>query len=174
MCDRAPNFSPDGSKIVFFLYQAHLNKPGQIWVIDADGGNRKMLNNWGYRPAWSPDGKRIAFMSNKDCWAAWESADIYVMDADGKNVKILTDIGPSWDDYCSWSPDGTKIVFCSDRDGNFEIYVMNADGSNVQRLTNTPANNELEPDWTASTYAVEPAGKLKSTWGEIKALIRPH
>jgi TolB protein len=89
------------------------------------------------------------------------------MNADGSNVKILTTPGPSSESHPRWSSDGTKIAFVSNRDGNFEIYVMDADGSNVQRLTNTPAN-ERGLDWTAYSYGVESAGKLKSTWGKIK------
>ena len=68
-----------------------------------------------------------------------------------------------------WSPDGAKIAFCAtfDQDEKANIYVMNADGSNVQQLTNIP-ESESKPDWTAFSYAVEPAGKMKATWGRIK------
>jgi tol-pal system beta propeller repeat protein TolB len=158
-----PDWSPDGTEIVF-----DINKSGgcQIWVMDVDGGNPKMIQDKGFNPAWSPNGKRIAFTSMRNSWQ-WSACDIYVMDADGSNVKILTDIGQSDDDYPAWSPDGTRIAFSSKRDGNYEIYIMNADGSNVQRLTNTPAD-EFLPDWIASSYAVTPAGKLKSLWGKIK------
>lgn len=62
---------------------------------------------------------------------------------------------------------GGRIAYISNETGNYEIYVMDADGSNVQRLTNTP-QNEVFPDWTAFSYAVEPAGKLPTTWGETK------
>jgi hypothetical protein len=57
--------------------------------------------------------------------------------------------------------------------------MVNADGSDIQRLTKTPAANEFWPDWKASSYAVEPADKLRSTWGKIKRdlfsrnLLRP-
>jgi Tol biopolymer transport system component len=73
-----------------------------------------------------------------------------------------------------WSPDGKKIAFCIDPDGGnwdkSDIYIMDADGSNVQQLTNTPAS-EWGLDWTAYSYGVEPAGKLKSTWGKIKSKL---
>jgi len=54
-----------------------------------------------------------------------------------------------------------------DNPGSDDIYIMDADGKNVQRLTNSP-EIEYYPDWTASSYAIEPAGKLKSTWEKIK------
>jgi Tol biopolymer transport system component/beta-lactamase regulating signal transducer with metallopeptidase domain len=171
--DRGPDWSPDGKRIAFHLYLITVNKPNQVHVMDVEGSNRRMLHSWSSCPAWSPDGTEIAFHSWRDGWNQWESSDIYVMNADGANVKRLTEPGPASEYDPSWSPDGAKIVFSSNRDGNFEIYVMDADGQNVQRLTNT-SEDEFEPDWTAFSYAVEPAGKLKSTWGKIKALIRPH
>jgi Tol biopolymer transport system component len=89
------------------------------------------------------------------------------MNSDGSNVKTLTVPSPAIDAYPDWSPDGTKIIFVSDQDNpgsnQPHLYIMDADGSNVQRLT--PGS---EPDWTAFSYGVEPAGKLKSTWGKIK------
>jgi len=169
--DRYPVWSSDGTKIAFYFYNQIVNqKPNQVWIIDADGGNRKMLYDWGRDPDWSPDDKRIVFNSGRAAWNAWQSNDIYVMDADGSNVEILTKPGPSWEECPKWSPDGRKIVFASDWDNpqvNFEIYVMNADGSNVQRLTNTNGG-EWSPDWTAVSHPVEPTGKLNITWGEIK------
>ena len=82
------------------------------------------------KPFWSPDGKMIAFESNRG--SNWE---IYVMNADGSGQTNLTN-NPTADDGTSfWSPDGKMIAFNSYRDGNFEIYVMNADGSGQKRLT---------------------------------------
>jgi DNA-binding winged helix-turn-helix (wHTH) protein/dipeptidyl aminopeptidase/acylaminoacyl peptidase len=80
-------------------------------------------------PEWSPDGKRIAFASNRD-----GAKNIYVMNADGSSVVRLTN-GSVADDVPVWSPDGTKILFGSMRDGNLEIYIMNSDGSDQTRLT---------------------------------------
>ncbi len=78
--------------------------------------------------AWSPDGTKIAFTSDRD-----GNFEIYVMNADGRNPTRLTS-DPATDNFPAWSPDGTKIAFDSRRDGNFEIYVMNADGTNPTRL----------------------------------------
>jgi len=72
--------------------------------------------------------------------------DIFVMDADGRNLRQLTEHSAN-DIWPEWSPDGTQIAFPSRRDDNFEIYVINADGTNLRRLTNT-ASHEDFPAWS--------------------------
>jgi TolB protein len=94
-------------------------------------------------PAWSPDGSKIAFASNRD----GRKSDIYVMDADGRNVRRLTR-DPAEDCLPSWSPDGRRIAFTSYRDGKGEIYVVDVDGGNLRNLTNYPAANDIEPAWS--------------------------
>jgi Tol biopolymer transport system component len=115
--------------------------------MKADGSAVKRLTKEpgdDVEPAWSPDGTRIAFRSDRD-----GDSDIYVMNADGTGVARLTndpdtDLGPAW------SPDGVKIAFVSNRYGNIlvesnlVIYVMDADGTGVEQLTSYPA---LEPAW---------------------------
>ena len=123
-----------------------------IFVMDADGGNlQRRTNTPGFdnHPSWSPDGKRIAFMSDRDGHVnahGFPSFEIYVMDADGGNQQRLTE-NPNQDEYPSWSPDGKRIVFASKRDGNYEIYVMDADGSNPRRLTENPMVDR-DPSWS--------------------------
>ena len=92
-------------------------------------------------PAWSPDGRHIAFQSNRN-----GNFEIYVMAADGSNPRRLTNHSAT-DGAAAWSPDGRHIAFDSNRNGNFEIYVMAADGSNPRRLTNHSANDGL-PAWS--------------------------
>ena len=92
-------------------------------------------------PAWSPDGRRIAFDSDRD--GNWQ---IYVMNADGSGVTSLTD-NDAPEGFPAWSPDGRRIAFESTRDGNPELYVMNADGSGVTRLTFNNAR-DWSPAWS--------------------------
>lgn len=92
-------------------------------------------------PSWSPDGRRIAFSSDKA-----GAKDIYVINADGSGLTRLTR-DSSWNEHPMWSPDGKRIAFRSDRSGNWDIYVMNTDGSRQARLT-TSASEEDNPAWS--------------------------
>ena len=79
----------------------------EIYVMDVDGGNRKNLSNHPVHdedPDWSPDGTKIAFVSNRN-----DAADqIYVMDSDGKNQTRLTE-GPRRKLNPDWSPMGVRL-----------------------------------------------------------------
>jgi len=89
----------------------------------------------------SPDGKTIAFASDRD--GNWE---IYVMNSDGSNVRRLTN-NPATDDAPTWSPDNQQLAFASDRDGDFEIYILNvSDGTVVQQVTQNTAQDRW-PLW---------------------------
>jgi dipeptidyl aminopeptidase/acylaminoacyl peptidase len=106
--------------------------PTQLTFTDADRD-----------AAWSADGRRIAFMSERD-----GNAEIYVMNADGSGETRLTN-DPGFDADPTFSPDG-RIAFNSTRDGgNPEIYVMNGDGTGQTRLTFDPATDR-QADWSPS------------------------
>jgi len=132
-------WSPDGRRIAFARTTGRTG-PGpccyssesDIFVMNADGsGTRRLTHNAAQNaePAWSPDGRKIAFRSTRN-----GNRDLYVMNADGSGKRNLTQ-NAAWDSRPSWSPDGQKIAFVSNRDGRLEAYVMNADGSGQRRLT---------------------------------------
>jgi dipeptidyl aminopeptidase/acylaminoacyl peptidase len=91
--------------------------------------------------AWSADGRRIAFMSERD-----GNPEIYVMNSDGSGQRRLTH-DPAVDADPAFSRDGTRLAFTSMRDGNPEIYVMADDGSAQTRLTFDPAADQ-QADWS--------------------------
>jgi hypothetical protein len=117
----------------------------EVYAINPDGTGPTRLTNdpaFDYGPAWSPDGAKIAFTTDRGTGIE----DVYVINADGTGPVNLTnnaasDLGPAW------SPDGTKIAFSTERDGNFEIYSMNADGTGQTRLTNNAAS-DFNPAWS--------------------------
>ncbi len=101
----------------------------EICTVGADGQNFKRVTNNTFRdlyPAWSPDGKRIAFLSLRRA-----DFDIYVMDADGKNERRLFDSG-SHDADIHWV--GKKIVFTA----KSQVWMIGEDGTPPVRITNPP------------------------------------
>src|SRR5207247_7231113 len=117
--------SPDQIAFASTRQGGQQDKP-DIYLMNDDGTQVTNLTKHAGRnfaPAWSPDGTKIAFCSNRD-----GKDEIYVMNADGSGPTRLTH-SAAIDEAPDWSPDGTKIAFESHRAHNHEIYVMNADGS---------------------------------------------
>jgi TolB protein len=96
---------------------------------------------WDGRPAWSPDGKCIAWASAREGKSA-----VYVITLATKKVERLTPLDSEADEP-SWSPDGKRIAFISTRDGFREVYVMNADGTGARRIT-TLQGQIHTPSWS--------------------------
>jgi TolB protein len=110
-------------------------------VGSIDGRNHRQLTNIvsaQTRYAWSPDGKRIAFVAKgpgKD--------NIFYINADGTGLGTLSDsVGP--DCGPAWTPDGTRMVFLSERDGHAQAYSINLDGSGTMNLSNSATNDTYE------------------------------
>lgn len=94
--------------------------------------------------AWSPDGKRIVFISKRA-----GNAELFLLDADGGNVKQLT-TSPEEENQPFWSPDGKKIGFCrseANATSTYDIWTMDADGTNVVNLTSSPGFDG-DPAWS--------------------------
>jgi TolB protein len=139
-----PSWSPDGRALAYttyrpnpdifvsFIYQGLLQNPTK-----GVGTN--------YLPVYSPDGKRIAFMSARD-----GNPEIYVINVDGTNLLRLTN-HPAGDATPTWSPNGAQIAFVSDRTGTPQIYLMGADGSGVRRLTTNESWAD-RPTWSPAPY----------------------
>src|SRR3972149_958939 len=107
--------------------------------MEPDGSNVRQLTHVGreevtsWLPNWSPDRKRIVFSSNRT--GRWD--DLYVMDADGGNVRQLTDTPQVSEHDAAWSPDGRHIAYHRApiaADGTrqaAQIWLIDADGSNA-------------------------------------------
>lgn len=131
--DTEPAISPDGTKMAYTSRSssAMSTSPSYIWIANADGTLPTQMRA-GHSPAWSPDGKLIAFISPEN--------KIWVMDADGGNLTQLT-LGDSIECNPVWMPLGKHLVFASNKaqndlkQRNFDIWMMNDDGSGQTQLT---------------------------------------
>lgn len=123
------------------------DKSGQkeLYIMDYDGdsSSRMITGNRSINlsPAWSPDGRLIAYTSYRD-----GNPDIYVVDLTSGMRWRITDYS-GLDIAPSWSPDGSRIAFASSRDGNSEIYISDREGKNLKRLTYT-RGEDVSPTWS--------------------------
>jgi Tol biopolymer transport system component len=148
--------SPDGRLVLFArperagydIYSVHLDGSGPKRLTHAPGDDGE--------PAWSPDGSRIVFVSERDRNGCFYrrcggvngfNGEIYVMNSDGSAQRRLTrhagaDITPTS------SPDGTAIAFARQRDRNsdFEIMIMTVEGGFARAVTANSAE-DAQPDW---------------------------
>jgi len=87
-------------------------------------------------PQLSPDGRRVAFVSNRS-----GDVEIWVSDVDGANAFQLTTMGAPATGTPRWSPDGTSVTFNSNLEGHWDVYVVAASGGRARRLTADPSND---------------------------------
>ncbi|MBN2383520.1 PD40 domain-containing protein [bacterium] len=135
--------SPDGKHIAFTVSTA---RGWHIHILDVETGMEKVLTDRGgnCRPAWSPDGRYIAYVST----VTDGKGDIWTMRADGTDKRQIT-TSPDYD-YCpTWSADGSKIVYAHAREknqGNWMLYLISIAGGESVPLAHHPACSK-SPHW---------------------------
>ena len=132
-----PAWRPDGQALAYvsyrqerspliFLAEIFLGRSAGNITGERTSGEKA---SQAFAPAWSPDGKRVAFATNRS-----GNMEIYVANADGSDVRRLTNSSAADTAPC-WSPTGTEIAFTSNRTGVPQLWVMDNEGLNVRRLT---------------------------------------
>ena len=137
----SPSWSPDGSLIAFKrTYPCCAGPPPSLWLMGADGTNPHQLSPRGgtdegvTRPAWSPDGTRVAFVAP----GKQLNDDVFVIGVDGKGELNLTN-SPDDELWPSWSPDGTRLAFTrvslgTDLSARPGVFMIDADGSHQMTI----------------------------------------
>jgi len=136
-----------GEKGVFSTRIAYVTKAGSrhtLWVTDADGeGGQSALASPEpiISPAWSPDGRELAYVSFES-----RKAVVYVQDvASGKRRTLAAFRGTN--SAPAWSPDGRQLALTLSRDGGSQLFVINRDGEGLRRVTNSGAI-DTEAAWS--------------------------
>lgn len=162
-------WSPDGTHVVYdraAITADGTRQNAHLWIIDADGSNPRALTSGSsrnMRPAWSPDGSTIAFMSDRHAEVDIKligtddgDLEIYLMARDGSNVRRLSECAETAG-APAWSRDGQRIAFSC-----VGLHVMNADGSNQRHvIDNFGFRPSWSPDGQRITYSCNPYSQAK-------------
>ncbi|MDP9069303.1 MAG: DPP IV N-terminal domain-containing protein [Actinomycetota bacterium] len=148
-----PAWSPDRSMIAFSMNVKEgdpdtLNPNMELFIATdsrvAEGGTVTRTTHsekTDTSPAWSPDGKRIAFVSDRS-----GNGDIYIFDIDSRSLQQVT-TNPGPDAFPAWSPDGTELLFASNRKATVDLYAVDLQSGEERQITN---GDEVEgwPSWS--------------------------
>ena len=136
-CNNDHGISPDAKQLVVSDQSQHPDHKSQLYILPVTGGTPKLItkNAPSYWHGWSPDGKTLAFVGERN-----GDFDIYAISPEGGDETRLT-TAPGLDDGPEYTPDGKYIYFNSERTGHMQIWRMNADGSDQQQVTNGPDND---------------------------------
>ena len=184
VADWGPEWSPDGMSIAWNSMSGTGGYGMLGYQMQPDGSDPRRLSHHDVEyPAWSPDGRRIAFMAQEPgATGSDPDYNVFVMDRDGSNVQRLTRT-PGEDGWPAWSPDGNHIVFastaddCSNSDAPdcrttgdigpwFDVWVVNPNGSGLHRVTYefgqffawSPDGQEILVSGADGLYVIRPDG----------------
>lgn len=105
-------------------------------------------NDYSHSPRFSPDGKRVTFISNRS-----GSEEIWIANSDCSNQRQISILNQKGIGHPDWSPDGTRIAFNRIVDGQSEIFDIEVDGGRVRRLTDSPFNDTI-PKWSGNGQSI--------------------
>lgn len=161
--DTQPAFSPDGERIAFRSER----EGGGIFVMGATGESVRRLSDFGFNPAWSPDGKEIVFGTA----VAWDPAarialesQLWVVNASSGEKRILTKPAVALDAVQpNWSPHGYRIAYWAVHGGQRDIWTVSADGTHPVAVTQDAAldwSPVWSPDGSRLYFASDRAGSM--------------
>lgn len=122
-------------------------------------------DQWNHSPEFSPDARRIAFVSTRS-----GGAELWVADRDGANAQPLTNFGRAAIRQPRWSPDGTRILISASVNGQLDLYLVDVAGGAPARLTED-GEDEIAPAWSHDGAAVLFGARRSGTWQVMRMLV---
>ncbi len=144
----SPQWDADGRRVVF----SGLGRDARsdLYLLDTETCELRRLTDDLFAdtdPAFHPDGRHVAFVSDRGAGGDAGSRNLFLLDLDSGEISRLTE-GPWWDLSPSWSPDGEELLFVSTRDGLRDLYTLDRCGRGARRTRSLDAI--LDPRWLPS------------------------
>ena len=170
-----PSFSPGGKEIAYVYWTQNFS---DVFVMAADGSKSRRLtrgqsssimdNAWAFRPAWSPDGERIAYVSDANS----RFPQLWLMAQDGggrRQISLPAFYEESWFDSLAWDPNGDRVAITAAQTMRepSHIYLVDVAKVTVEKLT-SHSNGAFDPAWSPDGQALAYIGRPGST-GELWA-----
>ncbi|NZA26547.1 PD40 domain-containing protein [Luteimonas sp. SJ-92] len=125
-----------------WMHRSRLRQIGLAGEADVGAGQQFQSTRWDSNPAWSPDGERIAFTSNRS-----GPHGIWVSRRDGSGAVQIAAFDGVFVDNPAWSPDGARIAFDASPEGRTAIFAVSPEGGTPQRIVDGPGDNR-NPAWS--------------------------
>jgi Tol biopolymer transport system component len=153
-----PSVSPESGRLAYLQNASEVN----IWQVrigeDDSAAPLIASTQWDLHPQVSPDGRRVAFASNRS-----GSYEVWVSDRDGRGATRLTDFGGTFTSTPRWSPDGQSLVFTARPEGQADLYTIGVEGAVPRRLT-TEASDEMAAGWSSDGQWVYFSSNRSGAW----------
>ncbi len=139
-----PSAAPAVGRVAYerWTHRAQLQRIDLARQAPIATGASVRSTRWDSSPAYAPDGKRIAFNSNRA-----GPQGIWVSDRDGRDAVQIASFGGVFVDHPAWSPDGATIAFDASPDGRTAVYTVASQGGSPQRITQGPGDSR-NPAWS--------------------------
>jgi TolB protein len=131
-------WSPDGRRLAFRWFQPRDQTVG-VYIANADGSNVKLLVDHGVTPAWSPDGRLIAYAMPGASISVIQVEEALKGDRSAARLVVRPHDELGQAEYPVWSPDGRRLLFSGLRGGSFDIWAVDADGTHLRDVTPQPS-----------------------------------
>jgi hypothetical protein len=150
--DEAPTWSPDGSTIAFIRHDSDNGFVPGIWLMDADGGNERLLVEW---PGTQPWPQGLDWHPSAGTLVTVSGLEAYTIDVDDPEPQLLYTSPGSALDLPRWSPDGETLAATVEVTGlNYDTFLIDPDDGSAVNLTDTPGQAEFNLAWSPDGTAM--------------------